>query len=56
MYREILDIFSVFRIRSVESPYGGTELYLVVIKQLDRELRGSYTLKLVARDSGTPPR
>ena len=40
----------------MESPYGGTELFLVVIKQLDRELQGSYTLKLVARDSGNPPR
>lgn len=34
----------------------GDELYLVLVQPLDRERQGSYTLKLVARDSGHPSR
>jgi len=40
----------------VAMEYGVTELLLILVKKLDRETRGSYMLKLVARDYGQPSR
>lgn len=43
-----------FRVSLKSDGNGNSELFLVLMSPLDRELQSSYTLKLIARDSGKP--
>ena len=45
-----------FELRAQNTSDGSWDLKLVLREQLDREDRESYTLRVVAKDGGTPPR
>ena len=45
-----------FELRATRKLDGSTELKLVLVKRLDRELRDEYRLRVVAVDGGDPPR
>jgi len=45
-----------FELRATRKLDGSTELKLVLVKQLDREAREEYRLRVVAVDGGDPPR
>ena len=53
---ELISDTSQFELRVVQSLDGSTELKLVVIEPLDREVVDMYSLRVVAQDGGNPPK
>ena len=45
-----------FELRAQNTSDGTWDLKLVLRERLDRESRGSYTMRVIARDGGVPPR